>query len=682
MIRNKKIVAVCVAEMQNDDIQSILYPLNEALSEIGWRMIIFNSCSDFFLKNAFDEGESYLFQLLNHDYIDTVILLSRTIKNDRIQEEIIQRAQACGTPVLLIDSDNEPTGTIRISFDKSDAFEKLVLHLVEDHHFTRINCIAGFKDNPISEHRVQIFRKILAEHNIPFEENQLGYGNFYAEPTRKVMENFLRQDELPEAIVCINDSMAITVCDILSENNIAIPEQITVTGFDGIEQEKCNYPRITTCRRDMDAFARYVCQILEQITESAVHETRYAFPYTFDPSESCGCRQCEMLNINRSINTLYAQMNDSVNYNRSMNNMNAKMTNLKSVDDLHTISRYYIPFDGYICTNADFDMLTRQKPVSDSTFTPIVDAKFCFADMNYNKSLPIRSDELIPDWDAFFAQPAPLVISCLHHQQNVYGYIALIADRSKYQGYGYGLHRMQRFINNLNNCIGMYLQKNDLQASNQRLRDVQNKIIVSFADLVESRDTCTGQHIKRTSEYLRILVQYMATLPKYADLLTDEFQTLMYKAAPLHDIGKIKVSDVILNKPGRLDNDEFEKIKCHALEGSEIIRDTLTNIEDNDYLQIAHDMALFHHEKWDGSGYPCHLCREEIPLCARIMAIVDVFDALTSKRIYKEAYSADQAFRILEESGGTHFDPEVLSAFLTIRPEIEKALHKNHATEA
>lgn len=682
MIRDKKIAAVCVAEMQNDDIQSILYPLNEALSEIGWRMIIFNSCSDFFLKNAFDEGESHLFQLLNHDYIDTVILLSRTIKNDRIQEEIIHQAQACGTPVLLIDSDNEPAGTFRISFNESDAFEKMVLHLVEDHHFTRINCIAGFKDNPISEHRVQIFRKILAEHNIPFEENQLGYGNFYAEPTRKVMEDFLRQDELPEAIVCINDSMAITVCDILSENNIAIPEQITVTGFDGIEQEKCNYPRITTCRRDMDAFARYVCQILEQITESAVHETRYAFPYTFDPSESCGCRQCEMLNINRSINTLYAQMNDSVNYNRSMNNMNARMTNLKSIDDLHTISRYYIPFDGYICTNADFDMLTRQKPVSASAFTPIVDAKFCFDDMDYNKSIPIRSDELIPDWETFFSQPAPLVISCLHHQQNVYGYIALIADRSKYQGYGYGLHRMQLFITNLNNCIGMYLQKNDLQASNQRLRDVQNKIIVSFADLVESRDTCTGQHIKRTSEYLRILVQYMATLPKYADLLTDEFQTLMYKAAPLHDIGKIKVSDVILNKPGRLDNDEFEKIKCHALEGSEIIRDTLTNIEDNDYLQIAHDMALFHHEKWDGSGYPCHLCGEEIPLCARIMAIVDVFDALTSKRIYKEAYSADQAFRILEESGGTHFDPEVLSAFLTIRPEIEKALHKNHATEA
>ena len=105
MIQNKKIAAVCVAEMQNDDIQSILYPLNEALSEIGWRMIIFDSCTDFFLKNAFDEGEAHLFQLLNHDYIDAVLIMSRTIKNDEIQNQIINRARQNGTPVLLIDSD-------------------------------------------------------------------------------------------------------------------------------------------------------------------------------------------------------------------------------------------------------------------------------------------------------------------------------------------------------------------------------------------------------------------------------------------------------------------------------------------------------------------------------------------------------------------------------------------------
>lgn len=155
MIQNKKIAAVCVAEMQNDDIQSILYPLNEALSEIGWRMIIFDSCTDFFLKNAFDEGEAHLFQLLNHDYIDAVLIMSRTIKNDEIQNQIINRARQNGTPVLLIDSDTRPEGTIQISFDESDAFERLVLHLVEDHHLPGSIVLRASKtiQSPSTEYR-------------------------------------------------------------------------------------------------------------------------------------------------------------------------------------------------------------------------------------------------------------------------------------------------------------------------------------------------------------------------------------------------------------------------------------------------------------------------------------------------------------------------------------------------
>ena len=119
MIQNTKIAAICVAEMQNDDIQSILYPLNEALSETGWRMIVFNSCTDFYLDNDFNEGESHVFELLNHNYIDAVLILSRTIKSSRIQEQIIRTAKDHGTPVIMIDSDTDPEGTAMSSFSSS-----------------------------------------------------------------------------------------------------------------------------------------------------------------------------------------------------------------------------------------------------------------------------------------------------------------------------------------------------------------------------------------------------------------------------------------------------------------------------------------------------------------------------------------------------------------------------------
>lgn len=150
----------------------------------------------------------------------------------------------------------------------------------------------------------------------------------------------------------------------------------------------------------------------------------------------------------------------------------------------------------------------------------------------------------------------------------------------------------------------------------------------------------------------------------------------MYKAAPLHDIGKIKISDVVLNKPGKLTPEEFEVIKTHAESGGEIIEKTLTDIESDSYLKVAREMALYHHEKWNGTGYPYHLSGEDIPLCARIMAVVDVFDALTSKRVYKDAFPVEKAFRILEESSGSHFDPKIVGTFLAHKEEVTQVLLK------
>lgn len=285
------------------------------------------------------------------------------------------------------------------------------------------------------------------------------------------------------------------------------------------------------------------------------------------------------------------------------------------------------------------------------------------------KEIPQR--QLVPDWNYITERTDPVVIYAVHNQQMVYGYLVVFAN-----SFDYVVQRMHQFVLTLDSCAGMFVQQESLRDSNQRLQEIQNKIIVSFADMVESRDDFTGQHVKRTSEYLRILVKYLAEMPEYAKILTPEMQDRMCKAAPLHDIGKIKISDVVLNKPGRLTEDEFEVIKTHTLSGGEIIEKTLTDIESDSYLKVAREMALYHHEKWDGSGYPYHLSGEEIPLCARIMAVVDVFDALTSKRVYKEAFPAEKAFRILEESSGTHFDPKIVGTFLAHKEEVRQVLTK------
>lgn len=204
--------------------------------------------------------------------------------------------------------------------------------------------------------------------------------------------------------------------------------------------------------------------------------------------------------------------------------------------------------------------------------------------------------------------------------------------------------------------------------------NLQKTLISTMADLVENRDENTGGHIQRTAKYVEIIAQKLKTDGKYTDILTDEYIKDMVVAAPLHDVGKINIPDAILNKPGRLSEGEFDVMKKHTSTGGEIIDKVIEEAGEIKYLEVAEKMAEYHHEKVDGSGYPHGLKGDEIPLCARIMAVSDVFDALVSKRCYKEAMSIEKAFIIIEQESGSHFDTDVANAFISARSEVEEFL--------
>lgn len=220
-------------------------------------------------------------------------------------------------------------------------------------------------------------------------------------------------------------------------------------------------------------------------------------------------------------------------------------------------------------------------------------------------------------------------------------------------------------------------QEEELKLHQQKVMDLQFSTIVGMANLIESRDGETGGHVKRTGKFVDLIVRRLAQDSEYMDRIDESYIDNLWKAAPLHDIGKIKIPDAILQKPGKLTAEEFEIMKMHAAEGGAIVNETMGEIEEPEYLEILHDMAKYHHEKWDGSGYPEGLSGEEIPLCARIMAIADVFDALVSKRCYKAAMTMDEAYKIIEESSGTHFDPVIAGVFLDLRPVVEEYVMQN-----
>lgn len=225
-------------------------------------------------------------------------------------------------------------------------------------------------------------------------------------------------------------------------------------------------------------------------------------------------------------------------------------------------------------------------------------------------------------------------------------------------------------------------QYRDIRRYSDNVLKMQDGLITLIADMVEDRDTDTGYHIQKTASYVRIILEGLKRKGYYAEQLTPQYVEYVAKSAPLHDTGKIKISDTILNKPGRFTPEEFEIMKKHAAYGKEIIDKAISTVEGESYLREASNMAGYHHERWDGKGYPYGLKEEEIPLSARIMAVADVFDALVSKRVYKPAFSMEEALRIIEEGKGTQFDPKCVEVFLESVPDIEAVIKRYNRDES
>ena len=202
---------------------------------------------------------------------------------------------------------------------------------------------------------------------------------------------------------------------------------------------------------------------------------------------------------------------------------------------------------------------------------------------------------------------------------------------------------------------------------------IQDVTILAMASLAETRDSDTGNHIRRTQFYVRALAEKLRPHPRFSAMLTDQFMTMLFKSAPLHDIGKVGIPDRILLKPGRFTADEFEIMKTHTTLGRDAIQAAENSLgTEVEFLTMAKEIAYGHQEKWDGSGYPEGIGGDHIPLSARLMAVADVYDALISRRVYKDGMPHEKAVSIIAEGKGTHFDPDMVDAFVEIQGQFQE----------
>lgn len=247
----------------------------------------------------------------------------------------------------------------------------------------------------------------------------------------------------------------------------------------------------------------------------------------------------------------------------------------------------------------------------------------------------------------------------IQHGKKQAGYVIEFTDRTL----------EQKYYNNIENYNAQLEKEVALKTAD--ILHIKDMLVLGMADMVESRDNNTGGHIKRTSAVVRVFAEKLCSYGINLGL-NEKFLRQVEKAAPMHDLGKIAIDDRVLRKPGKFTDEEYAEMKRHTTEGEKIVTSILKGVEDDEFVEIARNVALYHHEKWNGKGYPTGIAGKEIPIEARIMALADVFDALVSKRCYKDAFSYDKAFSIIEEDLGTHFDPELGKIFLQCKQELIK----------
>lgn len=417
-----KLMGICASKIVTEDVKSIIDSISHNAIEHGWKVILYISYSDLYNKNEETSGEAGIFRLVNIELLDAVIILPQSIQNDDVCNMLIKDANSAGVPVMTIDRKLPDAPCIEL--DYISTFEQIVRHVIEYHGCRNVNFIAGFRGNDYSEARIKCYKKILAENNIPFDENRLGYGDFWETPTINVMDKFMNSGlPMPEAIICCNDTMAITACQYLLHHGYKVPDDIIVTGFDGIELEYYYQPRLTTASMDYQHIGEAAVEFIEKMTGGNNIVSDYVMPYKMRISHSCGCEATDAINPCDKILKLYERVGNAEWHEGYMFNYLKKATACQSLPELARAMGRYGDYCEWFCLNTDIFDDKRSENRFHDVFTENVNAFMIrnFDEVNSDGiQFPVR--ELLPDLESVLEKHDILFFNPIHFVEDVLGY--------------------------------------------------------------------------------------------------------------------------------------------------------------------------------------------------------------------------------------------------------------------
>lgn len=451
MYKDKKVIGICTAELDHRFESRLLERMIRELSDLGHYVLVFGSDSDMYHLTASDWADASVFELINLEIVDVVIICSATIKQKEVMTKIVKRVTDGGVPVVAVGE--ELDGCYNIVYDTATVFEELVRHVIEYHGKREVNFISGLKGNEKAEERLAIYQRVLEDNDILYEESRVGYGDFWSWPTYEVMKEFMQPTKVPpEAIICANDSMAIAACEYLQQHDYKVPDDILVVGIDGIDEGIKRSPAITTCARNEVKDAKTIAGLIDQLCNGERINGTTTLEYHIQLSQSCGCQGTHLFDSDKVI----AELNERLAIYRADVRLNAELEDdflsCQSDEEFWNVMEKRIPDNSFLCINSNLSCEAPPKKIS-GTFTEKMNAMVKM-DGKVMRSECFR-EKVIPELCKGLSQEQYVIVLPIHFNDKVVGYMGLWYPSDS----GIEMRRTIHYLLSLDHSAGLMLSE-------------------------------------------------------------------------------------------------------------------------------------------------------------------------------------------------------------------------------
>lgn len=431
MFNGKKIIAVCIPRVFDPASFDYLQLLNQCAVNSGYALFVYQSNTDFGVyttNSRNDVGESYIFDLIDYDIIDGMVIFSELIKDKELVKKAAGKAIGRGIPVVAVEYPLE--GCINARYDYGDCFEKIVRHIIADHGLTKVNFIAGIEGNSFSEERHDVYKKVLAEQGIPYDPKRVGYGQFWELPARDVAERFLTEDGIfPEAIICSNDAMAMAVCKVIKEHGYSVPNDIIVTGFDGIYDEQFHNPRLTTCRNNRREMAEKIVGAIDDSINGKSVPNEIVIGFEMILSQSCGCSINIASDAFPILNDMSKRLNKYQYSNSSMSNYMALISSARNPEPIiECLAKDEDFFGTCCCLNSDV-FSPKSGIIESDSDEPFTDEMVMIFRGHYidpsKEVVRFNRKDIMPEFSKYTDMSLPVIFSVIHYFDIPLGYLCI-----------------------------------------------------------------------------------------------------------------------------------------------------------------------------------------------------------------------------------------------------------------